>query len=143
MAPDDATAVAGKIRTALGTDADVSAFFDVTGAAADVILTAQTLAPNDATMNISVGNGTALGLTPDATSTNTTAGSNDKVSVGQAKKFGLPHIVENATLLLEKIFNGSDDNGSLAVDADEIEKNLFSLAGTPDGAKVLTLIYLA
>lgn len=66
----------------------------------------------------------------------------DTVSVGYAKKFGLPHIVDNAALLLVKLFNGAADAGSLAVDADEVEKNLYSLAGTPDGAKKVDLYYL-
>ncbi len=66
----------------------------------------------------------------------------DTVSVGIAKKFGLPHIVDNAALLLVKLFNGSADSGTLAVDADEVEKNLFALNGTPDGAKLLDLYYL-
>lgn len=69
-------------------------------------------------------------------------GVGDTVSIGVGKLFGLPHIVENATYLLVKNFNGSADVGTLAVDADEIEKNLFSLAGTPDGAKLVDLFYL-
>lgn len=66
----------------------------------------------------------------------------DTVSVGVAKKFGLPHIVDNAALLLVKLFDGSADSGTLAVDADEVEKNLFALNGTPDGSKTLDLYYL-
>ena len=42
-----------------------------------------------------------------------------------------------------KLFNGSADSGSLTVDADELEKNVFAINGTPDGAKVLDLFYLA
>jgi len=141
---DTASDVAGKIRTALEEDADVAAFFAVSGATDKVILTRLTPAANDATLNISVDNGTCTGLTTAATSANTTAGVQyDTVSVGLAKKFGLPHIVENASLLQEKLFDGSDDNGTLAVDADEVEKNLYSLDGTPDGSKVLDLYYLA
>lgn len=66
----------------------------------------------------------------------------DTVSVGRANKFGLPHIVANAALLLVKLFNGSADTGTLAVDSDEVEKNLFAINGTPDGSKVLDLYYL-
>jgi len=68
--------------------------------------------------------------------------SGDTVSVGIGKKFGLPHIVYNAGFLLVKLFDGSADTGTLAVDADEIEKNLFALNGTPNGAKILDLVYL-
>jgi hypothetical protein len=94
-------------------------------------------------MNISIDNGTCTGLTTAATSADTTAGVHDTVSVGIGKKFGLPHIVASASLLQEKLFDGSDDSGSLAVDADEVEKNLYALNGTPDGEKVLDLFYLA
>lgn len=71
---DTAAQVAGKIRTDLAADPDVSAFFTVSGADENVVLTAITAAANDATMNIAYDNGTASGLTPDATSTDTTAG---------------------------------------------------------------------
>ncbi len=66
----------------------------------------------------------------------------DTVSVGMGKKFGLPHIVYNAACVLVKLFNGSTDSGSLTVDDDEIEKNIFALNGSPDGSKVLDLYYL-
>lgn len=72
---DDASAVAGKIRTALAADVNVAAKFDVSGATDKVILTAKTAAADDATLNIAVAAGTSTGLTPDATSDNTTAGS--------------------------------------------------------------------
>jgi len=140
---DTASDVAGKIRTALGLDADVIAMFSVGGATNKVILTRLAAAANDATLNISINNGTCAGLISAPTSENTTAGvATDTVSVGIAKKFGIPHIVNHATLLQEKVFDGSDDNGALAVDADEIEKNLFALDGTPNGAKALDLYYL-
>lgn len=71
---DDGTAIGAKIRTALGLDADVAAFFDVSGATDQIILTAKTAAANDATMNIALANDTSVGLTPAATSANTTAG---------------------------------------------------------------------
>ncbi|MCI0552562.1 MAG: hypothetical protein L0287_16550, partial [Anaerolineae bacterium] len=120
-----------------------TALFAVSGTGANVILTRLAPAANDATLNISINNGTCIGLTPTPTSANTTAGiPYDMVSVGIARKFGLPHIVANARLLQEKIFDGSDDSGSLAVNANEIEKNLYALNGTPDGSKVLDLYYL-
>ncbi|KUO73700.1 MAG: hypothetical protein APF81_01995 [Desulfosporosinus sp. BRH_c37] len=71
---DTAALVAGKIRTALGLDADVSGFFDISGAGAEVILTAKTAAANDTTINIATIDGTSVGLTPAATSADTTAG---------------------------------------------------------------------
>lgn len=78
VAPDTASAVGGKIRTALIADGDIgdagTGFFTVTGSGADIILTAKVNAANDATMNVSIDNGTCTGLTTAATSANTTAG---------------------------------------------------------------------
>ncbi len=78
LASDDASAVAGKIRTALIADDDVGSvttgFFTITGAGANIILTANTKAANDATINVSIDNGTCTGLTAAPSSANTTAG---------------------------------------------------------------------
>ena len=66
----------------------------------------------------------------------------DTVSVGIAKKFGMPKVISFALLLLLKIFDGSSDaSGTLNVSAD-LERNLYSLDGTPDGSKHLDLYYL-
>lgn len=67
--------------------------------------------------------------------------SGDTVSVGIAKKFGLPHTVYNAALLLVKLFGGSADTGTLAVSS-ALEQNLFSLNGTPNGTNKIDLYYL-
>jgi hypothetical protein len=75
VAPDNADAVAGKIRTALGLDAAITALFDVSGATDKVILTRKApFAANDATLNIATDNGTCAGLTAAPSSANTTAG---------------------------------------------------------------------
>lgn len=71
---DTASQVAGKIRTALAADAAVTALFSVGGAGATVALTKKEPAANDATLNISIDNGTCSGLTAAANSANTTAG---------------------------------------------------------------------
>lgn len=77
-ANDNANAVAGKIRTALGLVAAIVAAFTVGGQNADVILTAKVADANDATFNIAIDNGTCLGLTAAPTSANTTAGAEAK-----------------------------------------------------------------
>lgn len=71
---DTAAQVAGKIRTALTNDTNVSAFFDISGTGAEIVLTRKTAAANDATMNVSIANGTCTGLTSAPTSSNTTMG---------------------------------------------------------------------
>ncbi len=84
---DTAATWAGKVRTALAADADVSALFTVGGSTTAISLTRKptgtytvagttvnTYAANDATLNISLDNGTCTGITTAATSANTTAG---------------------------------------------------------------------
>lgn len=71
---DDAAAIAGKIRTALGLDAAIIALYTVGGTGAAVTLTRTVAAPNDATLNISIDNGTCAGITTAATSVATTPG---------------------------------------------------------------------
>lgn len=144
LSSDVASAWAAKVRTALGLDAAVIALFTVGGTGAEITLTRKTAADDDASLNIALDNGTCTGITTAASSVDTTAGvAADTVSIGIGKKFGLPHSVAYAALLLVKLFNGSTDSGTLAVDADEIEKNLFALDGTPDGEKLVDLYYLA
>lgn len=65
----------------------------------------------------------------------------DTVSVGIAKKFGIPHRPDYAGTLIIKLFDGSADSGSLTVGA-SLAETLFALNGTPNGAKKLDLYYL-
>lgn len=75
---DTATVVAGKIRAYLQALSSISdtlgLWFTWSGTGATVVGTATASAANDATMNISVDNGTCTGLTAAPTSANTTAG---------------------------------------------------------------------
>jgi len=52
LATDDAAGVAVKVITALGLDADVSAFFTIGGTGANVEITTKTIAAKDATIDI-------------------------------------------------------------------------------------------
>jgi|GEM_PF-4527136 len=78
---DTADQWAAKVRTALAANAAIAAKFTVSGATDKVVLTAKDSAANDATLNISLDNGTSTGVTTAATSANTTAG----VAAGTAK----------------------------------------------------------
>jgi len=72
---DTAAMWAAKVRTALMQNGDVATHYNVSGATDNIILTARKAAANDATLNIELDNGTPdPGITPDATSNNTTAG---------------------------------------------------------------------
>lgn len=66
--------VAALIRTALGANGVLAAFFTIGGTGADVTLTKKTKAANDATLNVAIATGTATGLTAAPTSANTTPG---------------------------------------------------------------------
>lgn len=66
---DSASTVAGKIRAALAADADVTAYWDVSGTGADVVLTTRIPLPTDATQNFAIAEGTSDGLTEDLVST--------------------------------------------------------------------------
>lgn len=74
LVDDTATVVAGKAAVTLNATAAVSTHFTATTNGANLILTAKKAAANDATLNIAFTNGTCTGLTPNATSTDTTAG---------------------------------------------------------------------
>jgi hypothetical protein len=139
---DTAATWAGKVRTALGLDAAVTALFAVSGSGAEIILTKLLPAANDATLNISLDNGTCTGITTAATSADTAAGvPYDTVSVGISKKIGMPAILPYAANLHLHYFDGSNDAGALTIDSDELEKNVYEVAGTPDGSKELDLYF--
>ena len=75
---DTDAVVAMKIRTALTSHAQIGDYktgvFDVSGSGATVVLTQIDPTGNDATLNVSIDNGTCSGLTTAATSANTVAG---------------------------------------------------------------------
>ena len=103
---DTAATWAGKVRTALAADADVSALFTVGGTTTAISLTRKVnsrgvLPGNDATLNIATANGTCTGITAAATSADTTAGvASDGAYIydGDAKDFEGVTIPTIATL---------------------------------------------
>ncbi len=71
---DSAATWAGKVRTALGADADVTAVWAVSGAGTSIVLTKLAAAANDATANIALANNTTTGVVAAPNSVNTTPG---------------------------------------------------------------------
>lgn len=65
---------ADKVRVALAADENIADAYTVSGAGASIVLTANSAVANDATLNISLDNGTCTGITTAASSANTTAG---------------------------------------------------------------------
>ncbi len=162
ITPDAVSATAVHAAVTLGADAQdvttgitdpdvprtVTVKGNAAGIAGNVVITGTNILGEEITDTIALSGASEVeGVKAFATVTGInlpakTNESGDTVSVGFAKKFGLPHIVYNPAMLLVKLFNGSTDSGSLEVDADEIEKNLFALNGTPNGSRVLDLIYM-
>jgi phage tail sheath gpL-like len=78
-ASDTAATWAGKVRAALAADTDVTALYAVGGTTTAITLTRLAnsrgvIPANDATLNIALANDTCTGITPAASSANTTAG---------------------------------------------------------------------
>lgn len=80
VAPDNATAVASKVVTALQADTTINGFFTISSSNAVITMTTKTAVANDTTMNLSVTNGTCAGLTL-SNATITTAGTLATVTV--------------------------------------------------------------
>lgn len=74
LVDDTPAQVAAKAAVVLNATAAVSAHFVASSNAENLILTARKSAANDATLNIAYTNDTCTGLTPDASSNNTTSG---------------------------------------------------------------------
>lgn len=78
---EDAGDWAATVRDALASNTAIAKRFIVTGPGTAIRLTARVAAANDATLNIALANGSpSPGITPAATSTNTTAGVADTVT---------------------------------------------------------------
>ena len=71
---DTPTVVAAKAAVMINANAAVSALYIASSSVANFLLTAIKSAATDATLNIAYTNGTCTGLTPDATSDDTTGG---------------------------------------------------------------------
>jgi hypothetical protein len=71
---DTAALIASKIAAALKLDINVNGFFSIASDNDKLVLTSKVATTNDATMNISIANGTCAGITDALTSAGTTAG---------------------------------------------------------------------
>lgn len=70
------------------------------------------------------------------------SGSGLNFNVGVSKKIGVPFSFSSSAVLVKQLFDGAVDAGTLTVDADEVEKNVYEPAGTPDGSKMVDLFGL-
>jgi len=135
---DTASAVGGKIRTALAADATVGDFFTVSGSTTSVVLTVKSARANDATLNISIANGTCTGLTAAPTSANTTAGVVGPlyaVASNKVRRDLLQSAVNQALRLVKSRL--TEDDSTLTVDSEVDEYDL------PDDVDVLLKVEIA
>lgn len=132
------TLTAAAVVEALNNNDVISAVFTASNEAGVITLEANEPLANDSSLAIAFTVGTS-GVTVGS-STNGTAGvPYDKVSVGWGKKFGLPFMLPADEMVILKLFNHAVDTGTVTEDADEIEKNVFAVNGTPDGEKDIDL----
>ena len=143
-AGDDTTAEAAvKIRAGLNADEDFAAHWLAAGTSADVTIESLVFAAQDDTINLGVKTAGTPACTLGAIAVDTVAGvAEDKVSVGLGKSFGIPYMLTADELVIVKLFNDAADTGTVTPDANELEKNVIALTGTPDGAKAIDLYIL-
>lgn len=113
---DTASAVGGKVRAVLQADTILTSLYTVGGSTTAVSLTALNAGPNDATLNIAIDNDTSTGITPVATSTNTTAGVAGKESEVPCVTIEPIEVAENNTTALATapdVFVACAVNGTL------------------------------
>lgn len=138
---DDASAVAEKIRAYI--EPILEDEFTVSGEGASVVLTAVAPAANDDTLNIAYTNGTCEGLTPDASSTDTTPGvADDQVSVGTTDALGLPYKLAHNTVQAAYLDNTKDAGPTVAVSATTLELNTVDLNSALNGKAVDVYLFV-
>ena len=139
---DEAAEIAAALRAALGLDEIVPVYFTVSGTGASVVLTAKVPAANDTTLNIAIdngeGEGACEGVTPAASSANTTAGvPYDIVTVGWSDILGLPYLLAHNTVLVSYLNNVLEAvAATVTVSATAIESNAVKLATALNGTVV-------
>lgn len=115
-------------------------------AAGDIVVAGKNFAGEDITETHTVTADTAGTFTgsiafKEVTSVTVPVQDGDSVTVdvGWGKVFGIPYLLEADEQVLVKLFNKSADKGTVTPDASDIEKNVFAVAGTPDGLKDIDL----
>lgn len=141
---DDTTAEAAtKLAAGLNANATFSAKWLAAAVSANVTIESKAYAAQDADINLTVKTPGDSAITLGAIAVDTVAGvAEDKVSVGLGKAFGIPYMLTADELVIVKLFNNAADSGTVTADADELEKNVITLNGTPDGAKAIDLYIL-
>lgn len=133
------TTAATKIKNTLNADEKFAAAYLAASSTSNVTIERKINENSDATVNLTVKTQGDTGLVLGSIATDTVTGVCDEVSVGWGTKIGIPYCVYADELVIANLFNKADDAGTVTNDAADIEKNVFALAGTPDGEKDLDL----
>ncbi len=140
-ADDDTTAeAAAKIVSALNAETKFSAKWTADSSEANITIEAKDYAAQDSTIDLTVKTAGDSAVTLGSITKDTVSGvAEDKISIGIGKKFGIPYMLAADELVIAKLFGGSADSGTVTNDADELEKNVIALNGTPDGTSEVDL----
>lgn len=65
----------------------------------------------------------------------------ETVTIGTGTKIGFPVVIDNTANVISKDFNGSVDAGTVTA-ATTIAGSMYTPAGTPDGVKLLELVFI-
>ena len=65
----------------------------------------------------------------------------DTVSIGRGVKIGFPAIISNTGLVIAKNFDGSVDAGTVTAST-TVEGSIYAVAGTMNGVKLVSLVFL-
>jgi hypothetical protein len=142
LAENTASLVAAEVRTVLGATTAVTAHYTVGGSAAAYSLTALAKAANDSTLNLAHANGTSVGITTAATSTNTTAGIGATLAykvtgtvwdATDAEGIALPTMTKLHSVLITSSTDGSTLVTDDAVSAYTYTTPIASLVSSPAG----------
>jgi len=133
------TTAAAKIKAVLNADAKFAAAYTADSSTNNVTIERKINENSDDTVNLTVKTQGDTGLVLGTIATDTTAGVCDEVSIGWGSSIGIPYMLPADELVIVKLFDNSADTGTVTADADELEKNVIALNGTPDGKKPIDL----
>lgn len=135
---DTASVWAGKVRTALGLDANITAVYTVGGSGVTISLTRITAAANDGTLNISLDNGTCTGITTAATSANSTAGVASSITVTTSFSGGVTQIAVGSAITGGRVGVGTAATpGGVALSTASVCTNLINAINAVSGPAFL------
>jgi hypothetical protein len=133
------TTAAAKIKATINADPLLKLYFLAANSTANLTLERLINENQDATINLVVKAAGDTGLQIGSITVDTVTGVCDEVSIGWGAKIGIPYCIYADEMVIANLFDKADDAGTITNDAADIEKNVFALAGTPDGEKDLDL----